>query len=120
MVTNASSTFNWNEAVAGITLVTTMEGGLSTYAGILVDDFSIEEYTETSLPAVNAGVKPLTVNNRNLVSNIAGQLELYSVSGSHISTVNISENQSVSVAKGLFIARLISANNTYIQKLIVD
>jgi hypothetical protein len=117
---NATSTFNWTEVVAGITMVTTMEGSLSTYAGIMIDDYTFEEYIETSLPAVNTAVKPLYVSSRNLISSIGGQLELFAVNGSLLSSVKISENESVSVNSGIFIARLVTSKSTYIQKIIVE
>lgn len=117
---NATSTFNWTEAWGGVTLVTTMADGRSTYAGIMVDDYSIEEYIETALPSVNTEVKPITLSNRMLTSSIGGKLQLFSLSGALISSANISAHEAMPVHSGLYVARLVTIDETYTQKLIVE
>lgn len=117
---NITRTFNWNEAVAGITLVTTMADGLSTYGGILVDDYTIEEYIETSTAKTQQNRKPLHVSDKKISSTIAGNLEIMNVNGMRISKSNISENETINVAPGIYVLKLITTDNSFIQKIIVE
>lgn len=118
---SANPTANFATAFFGAGITTTYTDGKTNYAGVMVDDFSLEEdNTTTSITEQDAINNCFTLAGDKLLTSEAGMLRVYSYTGAKLKEINVQNGQSVSLEKGGCIVQFINNNKKYSQRIIVN
>lgn len=111
-------TANFASAFFGAGMATTYDGTSKTnYSGLLIDDFTLEEDVSTALNETSVAPQALILTNNGLITLKAGQLTVYSLSGSKMSQQLVQANENISMPKGMYVAQLKSADGISTQKV---
>ena len=114
-------TANFGTAFFGAGMTTTYDNSVPTvktnYSGLLIDDFTLEEDISTDVTVTSIESNLLLNTGNGLVSLKAGELTIYTLSGSKMSQQLVQVNEKITLPRGMYVAQLKFADGISTQKV---
>lgn len=115
-----NSTANFATAFFGLGITTTYTDGKTNYAGVLVDDFVLEEdNTTTSVSNSSVNNNAYSFENNQLTVHQAGLISIYTITGAKVKLVNAQKSQNIALEKGAYIIQFENNELQYTKRVFV-
>ncbi len=107
-------------AFFGLGISTNYDGLAKTLnSSVFVDDISLIESITSGINSPNNGIKPITVLNDGIVSNVNGTVQVISYSGKTMENIKVTNGQFVAFKSGAYVVRVTTGSDAFIQKVVL-